>query len=249
MMRILVVDDEIPARERLVRLISELQTGDYQVAAAMENGKQAVDYCQQHEVDLVLMDIRMPVMDGLQAAKMISEQAIADKPAPAVIFTTAYGEYALEAFDAQGTGYLLKPIRRQDLLESLQKARQPTRAQVQAVSEQVNAPLQTQYISGSYQGAKIREPLDNILYFQAEQKYVMAYARDKQLLLDDTLKSLEERFKNHFVRIHRNALVAKARVVGINRKDGQSRLILQDAEEQLEISRRHLGDIKALISK
>jgi len=247
MIRVLVVDDEMPARERLVRLVKELGGESLMVAGAVENGQQAVDYCKQQDVDVILMDIRMPQMDGLQAAKIITEQASERKPAPAVIFTTAYGEYALDAFDAQGTGYLLKPVRKQDLLESLQKAQQVNRAQVQAVSGQARPAEEKRYISGSYRGAKIREPVENIVYFQAEQKYVVATAADKQLLMDESLKSLEEKYGDLFARIHRNALVAKDRIVGITRKEGQSFLILRNTEEQLEISRRHLADIKRLI--
>ncbi len=250
MIRVLVVDDEMPARERLVRLVGELEEHRFEIVGAVENGQQAMDYCRNQSVDIILMDIRMPVMDGLQAAKAITEQATAEKPAPAVIFTTAYEEYALDAFDAQGAGYLLKPVRKQALLESLQKVQQVNRAQIHTVTGQAaQGAEETQYISGSYRGDRVREPLENILYFQAEQKYVMAYAGDKQLLMDDTLKSLEERYASSFIRIHRNALVARNRVVGISKKDGQSRLLLQDVEEPLEISRRHLAELKALITK
>jgi two-component system response regulator AlgR len=248
MIRVLVVDDEMPARERLVRLLKELSGERFEVVAAAENGRQAVDFCKREAVDVVLMDIRMPGMDGLQAAKTIAEQASEQNPAPAVIFTTAYGEYALDAFEARGTGYLLKPVRKQDLLESLQRAQQVNRAQIQTIGDQFQAPDEMQYVSGSYRGARIREPLENILYFQAEQKYVMAYAMDKQLLMDDTLKSLEERYGDRYVRIHRNALVAKDRIIGITKKEGQPRLLLQGLKEQLEISRRHLAEIKALVT-
>jgi len=247
MIRVLVVDDEMPARERLVRLVDELGGENFMAVGAAENGQQAVDFCQQEGVDIVLMDIRMPEMDGLQAAKSIAAGASREKPAPAVIFTTAYGEYALDAFDAQGTGYLLKPVRKQDLLASLQKAQQVNRAQLQAVSGQAQIAEEKRYISGSYRGAKIREPVENILYFQAEQKYVIANGKDKQLLMDDTLKSLEEHYGDVFTRIHRNALVAKDRIVGISRKEGKSYLLLQDIDGQLEISRRHLAEIKRLI--
>jgi len=247
MIRVMVVDDEMPARERLVRLVNELGSENFEVAAAVENGQQAVDYCRQQGIDIVLMDIRMPQMDGLQAAKIIAEEANREKPAPAVIFTTAFGEYALDAFEAQGAGYLLKPVRKQDLLESLQKAQQVNRAQVQAVSGQARPAEEKRYISGSYRGAKIREPVENIVYFQAEQKYVVATAEDKQLLMDESLKSLEEQYGDLFTRIHRNALVASDRIVGISRKDGQAYLIIKGVNEQLEISRRHLADIKHLI--
>ncbi len=248
MTSILIVDDELPARERMVRLVRELDEGSWLVAAAVENGQQAVDFCNEENVDVILMDIRMPVMDGLQAAKQITETATEKNPAPAVIFTTAYGEHALEAFEAHGIGYLLKPIRKQNLLGSLQKARQLNRAQLETVAEQSGESKEIQYISGSFRGANVREPVQNIIYFQAEQKYVMAYAKDKQLLMDDTLKSLEERFADSFLRIHRNALVAKDKIIGLTKKNGQHRLILQDMQEQLEISRRHFADIKSLIT-
>lgn len=248
MINVLVVDDEMPARERLLRLLGDLEQEDFHAAGSVENGQQAVEFCKQQEVDIVLMDIRMPQMDGLQAAKLIAEEATQERPAPAVIFTTAFGEYALDAFEAQGTGYLLKPVRKQNLLESLQKAQQINRAQVQAATNQTDRSEETRFISGSFRGATIREPLHNIIYFQAEQKYVMAYGKEKQILMDETLKSLEERYGELFVRIHRNALVAKNSIVGISRSDGQPRLMLRDTEEQLEISRRHLADIKNLVT-
>jgi len=244
MINILVVDDELPARERLVRMIGELANGGWQVAGTAENGQKAVDFCRQNPVDIVLMDIRMPIMDGLQAAGLLAAE---EKP-PAVIFTTAYGEYALDAFEAKGIGYLLKPIKKQHLQETLSRVQQLNRAQLQMVDQRAPGRIQRTYISGSYRGAVVRIALDDIIYFLAEQKYVIASTGDKDVLLDESLKSLEDRFARQFVRIHRNALVASEKISGVEKKQGQQpMLILQGVDKKLEISRRQLSSIKHLL--
>src|SRR5688572_12373471 len=112
-MKILIVDDEAPARDRLKRLIEEIDGCEYAGEAA--TGQEAIALAQKHAPDVILLDIRMPGMDGLEAAKHLSRL---DQP-PAVIFTTAYDEYALSAFDAQAIGYLLKPVRKEKLAETL----------------------------------------------------------------------------------------------------------------------------------
>jgi len=241
MIEILIVDDEKAARDRLARLVGDLANDQWHVAALCENGQQAVDFCNSNNVDIVLMDIRMPVMDGIQAAGMLAEMP----SPPAVIFTTAFGEYALDAFDAQGTGYLLKPVKKEKLQEALQRSSRLTRVQQQAVADDKEDQA---YISGQFRGALVRVPVTELIYFMAEDKYVTAYTQDKQLLVDEPLKVLEQRYAGLIVRVHRNALAVTEKLVGIEQKQNQPvYALLQGTETKLEISRRHVPEVKQLI--
>ncbi|MES9843833.1 MAG: LytTR family DNA-binding domain-containing protein [Candidatus Sedimenticola sp. PURPLELP] len=237
-MKILVVDDEAPARERLSALVSDLGS-PYQVVGEAANGEQALKLSRELDVDLLLLDIRMPGRDGLAVA---AELAGWEVP-PAVIFTTAYEEHALEAFDDNAVDYLLKPIRRQRLEVALQRAAALTRAQVQAIDDLHQPPLES--ISVSYRGGLQRIPLDEILYFKADQKYVTVRHTGGEALLEDSLKSLEERFGSRFLRIHRNALIASRRITGlVKQADGHAMASLSGTDELLEISRRHLPEVR-----
>lgn len=240
-MSILVVDDEQPARERLVDLISELDAASWQVAGTAANGEQAVTFCQQQAVDIVMMDIRMPGMDGLQAAQLISE---VPQP-PAIIFTTAYSDYALEAFDANGAAYLLKPVRPNKLLETLNKVQRPTRAQRAGLTPETTANA---YLSGSYRGGVIRVGLDEVICLQAEQKYVVACCPGREVLIDTPLVSIEENYPGRFLRVHRNALVAPDAIQAMEKTtDGQTLLVLNGCERKPEVSRRHLSALRKLM--
>lgn len=237
-MQVLVVDDELPARERLANMLKEIDVKQWHLAGTAENGQQAVDFFSENPVDVVLMDIRMPVMDGLQAAARLAQQP---KP-PAVIFTTAYNEYALEAFDVNGTAYLLKPVKKAKLLETLERIQIPNRAQLARAESTNNAQ---EYIAGNYRGGVQRVSVEDIVCFQAEQKYVMACTAEREILLDMPLKSLEEKFAEQFIRVHRNALAARQKMLALEKNtDGQAFLIMQGTERKLEVSRRHLSQVK-----
>ncbi|PLY12442.1 MAG: DNA-binding response regulator [Sedimenticola sp.] len=237
-MKILIADDEAPARERLRTLIGEI--GDpYQVIAEAATGREAVDACQVHNADLVLLDIRMPEMDGLDAAAQLT---LAANP-PAVVFVTAFEEHALDAFERNAIDYLLKPIRRERLQKALDKASLLTRPQVQALTSLRQG--QQEVISASYRGGLIRIPLEEVIYLQADQKYVVARHIGGEVLLEESLKSLEERFSLRFLRIHRNALVDRQRLRGLVKlADGRCMATLEDTEQQLEVSRRHLPEVR-----
>ena len=238
-MKVLIVDDEPLARDRLRRMLEKLP--GYSVAGEAENGEQAVALCNELQPDIVLLDIRMPVMDGINAARVL---AAADKP-PAVIFCTAYGDYAVDAFDANAVGYLLKPVAAQRLEEALAKARKPNRAQLAAVASQDPAPGERTHISAkSHRGMEL-VPVEEVRYFVADQKYVTAVHAGGQLLIDDTLKELEDQLGDRFLRVHRNALVAIAHVQGLEREDsGQYRVRLSGIEEGPVVSRRHLASVR-----
>ncbi len=231
-MRLLVVDDETPARSRLVRIAGGLP--DCEVVGEAANGIDALEAVGRLTPDVVLLDVRMPRMDGIEVARHLAELTTP----PAVIFATAYDEYALAAFDAHAVAYLLKPVRAEKLAEALEHARQPNRAQLGTAA----APRR--HIS-----ARVRErlelvPVETVRCFVADQKYVIAKHDNGELLITDTLKELEREFTARFIRIHRNALVALDYIEHLDTTDGDARIRLRGGDAPLEVSRRHLAAVR-----
>jgi len=242
-MKILIVDDEPLARSRLQNLLEALP--DLAVIGEASNGQQALELVQQHQPDVVLLDIRMPGMDGMEAAAHLNKLV---NP-PAIIFTTAYDQYALQAFKSHAVDYLLKPIKAPQLQHALQAATQLTRAQLQSLALlQEEHAATPQHISARVQSGVRLIPVNEVLYFLAEDKYVTVCYRDGEVLIEESLKSLERKFADQFIRVHRNALVAR-RYIKELRKDTEGRvwLCLQHGEKDLEVSRRHLPQIRQLI--
>jgi two-component system response regulator AlgR len=236
-MRILIADDEPLARARLVQLLAQLGA-PYRLSGEAADGQQALAACRGGEVDLVLLDIEMPGMRGIEATRQIAELS----SRPAVILTTAHAEHALDAFAAGASGYLLKPVRLEALRAALERARQPTRAQ-QA------EPVEAGFLRATLGGGIQRIPLAEVFYLKAEQKYVLARHAGGTALLDDSLSTLEERIGAGFSRVHRAALVARARVRGLERggdRSGAGRCYLrfQGIEDRIEVSRRHLAEVR-----
>jgi len=241
-MKVLVVDDEAPARERLRRMLDGFD--HCVVCGEAATGQEALGGAEQHQPDVLLMDIRMPGMSGLEAARHL----LALEQPPAVIFTTAYSDYAIEAFEAHAVDYLLKPVRQERLVEALENARRLTRAQVVAVQDAGDGPAVRQSICARVRGGLQLVSVSDIRYFLADQKYVTVCTPDTKLLVEETLKSLEQEFTDRFLRIHRNALVATAYLAGLDKDaDGHYRVRLQGVAEQLEVSRRHLADVRRCI--
>ena len=237
-MKIMVVDDEPPARERLKQLIADID--DCEVCAEAATGEQALAALMQAEPDVVLLDIRMPGMDGLEAANHISTLP---NP-PAVIFTTAFSEHALEAFAAQAVGYLVKPVRKQRLAEALQAARRVTRAQLLEIARQQDRPTVRTHLCARVRGGLELIPVDDVIFFRADQKYVTVHHLNGEVLIEDSLKQLEDEFGDRFVRVHRNALAAAPFLMGLEKSPRGARLRLRETEETLEISRRHLPEVR-----
>lgn len=241
-MKILIVDDEQLARQRLHSVIDELDTG--KVVAEGSNGEQAVVLCQQHQPDVVLLDIRMPGMSGIEAAHHINKL---DTP-PAVIFTTAYDDYAIPAFATHAVAYLLKPIRKEQLAEALGAARRLTRVQLQALGQNGGEARQRAHISARLGGELRLIPVEDIRYLQAEHKYVTVRYGQGTVLIEESLKSLEEEFAEIFLRIHRNALVAKKFIAALEKERGGGHHIkLREMAETLEVSRRHLPNVRKVM--
>ncbi len=248
-MRVLIVDDEPLARMRLARLMEE-QEG-CEVVAEAETGEGAIDAFNQHNPDVVLMDIRMPVMDGLEAARHLTKS---DEP-PAVIFCTAYNDYALEAFDANAVDYLLKPVNREKLSHALLKAQKLNRVQLSALvsNEGDNGEPATERSHISAKSSRGIEliAIDEVRYFLADHKYVTVFYHQegelKEVLIDDPLKELEQELGQAFVRIHRNALVAVAYIRGLEKTEQGAHIKVADVEQGPQVSRRHMPAVRKLL--
>jgi two-component system response regulator AlgR len=238
-LRVLVVDDEPPARERLRSMLQE--TAGVEMAGEAENGQRALELCDSLQPDIVLLDVRMPGIDGLEVARQL---ALLPEP-PAVIFTTAFDEYALQAFESEAIAYLLKPIRAEKLGAALAKAGRLTRPQLQQVATAAHeSPRRTHIGVRGREGLKLI-PIDEVLCFVADQKYTTVRHQKGEDLIDDSLKTLEEEFAANFVRIHRNALVNTKYLERIARDaTGQHFVHLRGLPEALEVSRRMAGDLK-----
>jgi len=240
-MNIIITDDEALARQRLRKLLEEL---DHQVVAEASQGQQALQLCQQFEPDLLLLDIRMPVMDGIETARHL----MALENPPAVIFTTAYDEHALQAFETNAVDYLLKPIRKQKLQDSLERASQLNRLQLANTATQTTS-RRSHVAARNHQGLKL-VAIEDILYFMAEQKYVNVVSAGGEVLIEESLKSLEQEFEHEFVRVHRNALIARKAISALQKSaDGSQRILLKDTADTLEVSRRHLPAVRKLIKE
>ncbi|ANB01816.1 LytTR family DNA-binding domain-containing protein [Ectothiorhodospira sp. BSL-9] len=241
-MKVLIVDDEQPARERLASLLERMP--EYEVVANASNGLQAVRLAQQLEPDIVLLDIRMPGMDGLEAASHIAEM---DTP-PAVIFITAYEGHAIEAFETQAVGYLLKPVRQERLQEALEQAGRPNRAQLGHLQDSTPQGRTRSHICARVRGNLELIPVESVHYFQADQKYVTVRHDEGEVLIEEPLKALEEEFGEDFLRIHRNALVARSRFCGMEKNNqGGFEVVLKDSGERLEVSRRHVAEVRRFL--
>jgi two-component system response regulator AlgR len=240
-MKVLIVDDEAPARERLKRLIQDI--GGHEIAGEAANGMEAVQIFNRTQPEIVLLDIRMPVMDGIEAAQHLSNH---DSP-PAVIFTTAYGDHALQAFETHAVDYLLKPIRRERLDEALQAAQRTTRAQAVNIAEQTQSEGRS-HICVRQRGNLELIAIGDIQFFYAEHKYVTLKHRDGEALIEESLISLEKEFGERFLRIHRNCLVSVDQLHGLDKlPDGTHRVQLTGSEDSLEVSRRHLSTVRKIL--
>lgn len=240
-MNVLIVDDEQLARQRLRHLITGI--GEHVVVAEAETGEQALLKTQQSHPDIVLMDIRMPGMDGLEAARYINRM---DHP-PAIIFTTAYSEHAMSAFESQAVDYLLKPIKQSRLEQALHSAKRLTRAQLSELQTDSQSDSR-QKICVKTRGSLELIPIEEIIYFKADQKYVTLRTADHEFLIEESLKSLENEFGQLFVRVHRNAIVAESYINGITKNTlGHPCVVFNEVSDLLEISRRHSAEIRKKI--
>ncbi len=237
-LRVLIVDDEAPARNRVRDLLSDCALKmPIEIAGEAATGRQALEMLPQCDPDVVLLDIRMPEMDGLEVAQHLRKL---DEP-PAVIFTTAYDVYALKAFEVHAVDYLLKPIRLGRLFDALSRARTITPLKLDVLREL--KPEARTHLSVNERGRIHLIPVGDIAFLKAELKYVTVRTAEREFLLEESLAKLEQEFLGRFVRVHRNCLVAKEAIRGFERatdadSEGHWVVVLENVAEKLAVSRR-----------
>jgi len=235
--RILIADDEAPARSRLRDLLDECREKfELVIVDEARNGREALEVINREKVDIVLLDIRMPEIDGMEAARHIAGMA---EP-PAIIFTTAFDSYALKAFEVNAIDYLLKPIRAERLLAALNKTRGGSPVSRAALDAAANQPRR--HLSVHERGKITLVPISDILYLRAELKYLTVRTAQREYLVEESLTRLEEEFADAFVRIHRNCLVARAAIGGFEKNAEESEsgwaVVIKATGEKLPVSRR-----------
>lgn len=243
MLKILIVDDESLARERLISLIDELSI-ECRLQEA-ENGLAALDMVSQQIPDIILLDIRMPIMDGLEVAQHLTNL----ENGPVIIFTTAYQDHALEAFEAHAIDYLLKPVKKERLRQAIERASILQRSNIRELRKHNSTAQPRTHLSARVQGNLRLLPVEEIRYLRADQKYIAAGWPGGELLLDESLVALEDEFRDRFTRIHRNALVALKFVDTLKKdKNGSYILTLLGVTTELQVSRRNLSNLRKLLN-
>lgn len=248
-LRILLVDDEAPARARLRDLLADIE-GELpnRVVAEAADGVEALERVAASAVDVALIDIRMPRMDGIELA-----QHLARLPQPpAIIFATAFDQYAVKAFELSAIDYLLKPVKAARLADALRKAR---RLAPDAAVLRELAPQGRRHLRSLERGKMLLVPIEEVLYFKAELKYVTARTREREYVLEESLSQLEEEFADRFLRIHRNCIVARSAIAGVAREKeiaaGESEahwvLLLNGVDDRLQVSRRQWPQVKEML--
>ncbi len=243
-LKILIADDETPARNRLRDLLGDID--NVEIVAEAKNGKQAIDLAETTKPDAMLLDIRMPVMDGIEAAQ--HAQKLTHKPH--IIFTTAFDAYAIKAFDLNAVDYLLKPIRLERLQAAINKAHalQPN---IDAALKAIQTPPQKarSHLSIHERGRVLLVPVETIIYLRAELKYITVRTAEREYLIEESLTHLEVEFGERFIRLHRNCLVAPQFITGYEKRQNdeneqQWMAILKNIPETIAISRRQQHLVK-----
>jgi two-component system response regulator AlgR len=244
-LRIVITDDEAPARSRLHDLLLDCSAElPLEVVGEAGNGQELLDCLEVTPCDVVLLDIRMPVLDGIEAA--LHMQSLPRRPA--IVFTTAYDAFAVKAFELQAIDYLLKPIRQRRLSEALMRARTLAAPSTQAL-RQLQAGAR-KHLSVQERGKLLLVPVEQILFLRAEQKYVTIRTAQREYVLEEPLTRLEQEFGPRFVRIHRNCLIGRDHIDGFERvsEGGESgwSVIVRGLKERLPVSRRQQHVIREL---
>lgn len=242
-MKILIADDEPLARQRLKRLVEEISP-QHVIYADASNGLEALKQCIALQPELALLDIRMPKMDGLQTAAEIATAQLKTH----IVFVTAYDEHAFEAFEKNAIDYLLKPVKLARLTQAIEKAAQfnANSSDIRQATQSLSHPRQ-HLCAHTHTGLKVLN-VNNILFFKADNKYVLAATTSDSILLEDSLKALEKEFTAQFFRIHRNALVNTKAIKSISKSaTGQFELHLDGCNEILVISRRHQAELNRFL--
>lgn len=231
-MRVLIVDDEPLARARMAALLTEC--ADVDIVGSLDDGEAALAALGELQPDVLLLDINMPGIDGVALARRLAARA-----RPQVIFCTAYEEHALKAFELGAADYLLKPVRLERLRDALQRAQR-------RLDDSPREP--TVYLYGRLGGEQVRIALNEVLCLLADEKYVVVHHRGGELLIEDSLRQLEEAYPDQLIRLHRNCLVPPSRLLGIKTlADGRVLARLEGSGNSPEISRRNLPAVRKLL--
>lgn len=245
-LQVMVVDDEALARSRLRTLLGDCQQPAVDVLAEAANASQAMELLRSHRVDVVFLDIHMPGADGLMLAQTLKTLA----HPPVVVFVTAHAEHALQAFDLEAADYLTKPVR----LERLQMALQKAERLAQIPSGLGGAFASDEVLVIQERHRTERVPLQQVLYFKAELKYITVRTAARSYILDGALNDLETKYAEHYLRIHRNAIVARWAIRALEKhydaEEGEGWAVrLQGVDELLSVSRRQLATVRGLITQ
>lgn len=240
---VFIVDDEMPARNRLKELLADCEAQfPLQLVGEAGNGQEALDKLAERPAEVVLLDIRMPQMDGIELARHLNKL---DHP-PVIIFTTAYDAYAIQAFEQRAIDYLLKPIRLGRLFDALSRARDAVPIRTEVLQELTPEPRS--FLSAHERGKVLLIPIEKVLYLRAEMKYVTVRTAEREYLIEESLTALEKEYAARFVRTHRSCLVARSAIAGFEKggEEGESGWVmkLHGVEERLPISRRQLSSVK-----
>ncbi len=260
--RILLVDDETPARQRLKTLLSDIsEQCQTQVVGEAGNAIQALEQITHLQPDIVLLDVQMPGMNGIELAQHLAQHQASLRP-PAIIFVTAYDEFAVKAFEVHALDYLMKPVRANRLIDAIERAcvkvKDDSRLPVTMAADAGNR--QRKHFSVLERGRILLVPVSEVLFLKAEQKYVTVHTAQREYLVEESLTSIEQELGEILVRVHRNALVARTAIYGVERAvqvvdaDGSNekvteswQVIVKSCEERLPISRRQWPVIKTLV--
>ena len=250
MMRLFIVDDEAPARARLKTLLADIAAEcPHELAGEAGNATEAIERIAATLPDIVLLDVQMPETSGIELAMSLAQLP---QP-PAIVFVTAFDQYAINAFDLQAADYLLKPVRAERLAHALLRA-------FGQRARKAGKPAGRQHFSVLERGRLLLVPVTEVIYLKAELKYLTLHTRERDYLIEESLASIEEELPAVFVRVHRNALVAKNAIAGVERglqvsaPDGREErvqeaweVILKGSAERLPVSRRQWPLVKALV--
>ena len=244
-LKTLIVDDEALARSRLRTLLRECRSPAADVVAEAAQGAEAQAHLQSMALDLVLLDVHMPGVDGIEVARALRERP----DAPAVVFVTAHAAHAVTAFDLDAVDYLTKPVRAERLQQALQKAERflKERRALQAGAMQDSVLIQDR-------GRAERVPLSEVLYLKSEYKYLTVRTASRSHILDGSLNEFEERYPERFLRVHRNALVARSAIRALEKyDDGEDAegwaLRLDAIPEPVAVSRRQLAAVREVLKE
>ena len=255
--RLFLVDDEAPARARLRDVLSDIATDcPHRIVGEADHAQAAIDGIAKSQPDIVLLDVQMPGMNGIELAAYLAKHTT---PSPSIIFISAFDDYALKAFEVRALDYLLKPVRAARLAEAIERVARLRVNQPSAINEAANA-LRTarQHFSVPQRGRVLLVPVADIIYLKAETKYVTLRTPTAEYLIEESLHSVEHEFAHLFIRVHRNALVAREAIIGVERgrrgvddDAGEGldtwQVMLRGTADRLPISRRQWPMIKALV--